>query len=103
MYEVLGSAGAVEVLETINKTGKTQYKDLSSMKVSISTLNVRLLQFLNFGFVEHFAIRNSKQRKEWYEITEKGRTVLEILIFHASGYVLCRVAIAVLGKIIFFN
>jgi len=42
-------------------------------------LNARLLQLMNFGLVKHFAIRNAKQRKEWYEITEKGKIVLEIL------------------------
>jgi len=34
---------------------------------------------MNFGLVKHIAIRNSKQRKEWYEITEKGKIFLEIL------------------------
>jgi len=66
-------------LETINQIRTTQYKDLSSIKISVSTLNFRLLQFLNLGLIEHFAIRNAKQRREWYEITEKGRTVLEIV------------------------
>ncbi|MBU7030740.1 MAG: winged helix-turn-helix transcriptional regulator [Theionarchaea archaeon] len=63
----------------INRTGKTKYKDLSSIKISVSTLNARLLEFMNFGLVKHFAIRNAKQRKEWYEITEKGKIVLKIL------------------------
>jgi len=76
---VLGSTGAIQVLETINRTGKTQYKDLSSIKISISTLNTRLLQLMNFGLVKHFTIRDAKQRKEWYEITDKGKIVLEIL------------------------
>ena len=66
-------------MKTINKIGKTQYKDLSSIKISISTLNARLLQFMNFGLVKHFAIRNAKQRKEWYEIKEKEKTFLEVL------------------------
>ncbi|KYK35365.1 MAG: hypothetical protein AYK19_01905 [Theionarchaea archaeon DG-70-1] len=63
----------------INRTGKTKYKDLSSIKISVSTLNARLLELMNFGLVKHFAIRNAKQRKEWYEITEKGKIVLKIL------------------------
>ena len=66
-------------METINRTEKTQYKDLSPIKISVSTLNARLLELMDFGLVKDFAIRDAKQKKEWYEITEKGKTVLEIL------------------------
>jgi len=65
-------------LETINRTGKTQYKDLSPIKISVSTLNARLLELMDFGLVNHYVDKKAV-RKEWYEITEKGKTVLEIL------------------------
>lgn len=68
-----------KVLETINRTGKTQYKGLSSIKISVSTLNARFLRLMNLGFVKHFAMRDAKERKEWYEIAEKEKIVLEIL------------------------
>jgi len=67
------------VLKTISKTGKTQYKDLSPIQISVSTLNMRLLQFLNFGLIRHYITRNGNQRKEWYEITKKGKIALEML------------------------
>lgn len=77
LLRLLGLKGTVDVLRLIGK-GKTQYKDLISIDISISTPNERLKQLLSSLLIEHHLKRTDK-KEEWYEITEKGKRFVKIL------------------------
>ena len=66
----IGSKGAKEVLQFLRERGEAQYKDFR-VNISIPTLNNRLSRLLDFYLVDHY-FQKKPQRKEWYEITEKG-------------------------------
>lgn len=74
--QVLGLAGTVEILEYMKGNKTASYKELIQF-VSVSTLNRRLNQLINFNLIVHHL--DKKDRKEWYTLTEKGKTVLGIL------------------------
>lgn len=46
--------------------------------MNICTLNKRVKQLLDFNLISHH-LEKKDVRKEWYEITEKGKKTLEIL------------------------
>lgn len=73
----LGSKNAIEVLEFLDEHGATHYRDMMDI-FNTYTLNHRLHELISFNLVEHHFER-TLTRKEWYEITEKGRKVLELL------------------------
>ena len=74
--KLLGLSGTIDILFYLNKHGQGQYENFNSL-VSISTLNKRLSQLLEFGLISHHSTREDAE--EWYEITEKGRKVVEHL------------------------
>ncbi len=73
--KILWLKGTSEILQYLVDHGKSQYSDLEPL-ASTYTLSTRLGQLLEYGVVEHH-FEKTKTRKEWYEITEKGRKVLE--------------------------
>ncbi len=75
LLKILWLKGTFGILHYLADHGKSQYRDLEPL-VSSYTLTHRLGQLLEYGFVEHH-FEKTKTRKEWYEITEKGRKVLE--------------------------
>lgn len=74
--QVLGLAGTVKILEYLKEHETASYKDLIQFG-SVSTLNRRLNQLVNFGLIQHHF--QQYNRKEWYSITEKGRKVFSIV------------------------
>lgn len=77
LLALLGSKGTKEILQYLRKHGEVQYKDFD-LSISIPTLGKHLAKLLKFNLVEHNITRDTK-RREWYEITEKGRKILEHL------------------------
>ncbi len=74
---LLGSKDTVKILQYLRKQGEVQYTDFD-LSISPPTLNTRLRKLLKFGLIEH-CIAKQPKRREWYEITEEGKNVLEIM------------------------
>lgn len=72
--KMMCSTGSLDILKCIDKKGRAQYKDLKPF-ASTNTLNTRLRQLLSHGLIKHNITKTGK-RKEWYELTEKGKNVL---------------------------
>ncbi len=62
-----------EILEFFGQREQTQYRDLQPF-YSVHTLNTRLAELCTWGLIEHHFER-IPLRKEWYELTEKGKDV----------------------------
>ena len=75
--KVLGAKGAFEVLVYLDVHETAQYRDLMEF-VNTPTLNTRLRQLLTFNLVSHH-LERVETRKEWYELTEKGKEVVNHL------------------------
>ena len=75
--KVLGAKGAFDVLVYLDEHGKAQYRDLMEF-VNTPTLNTRLRQLLTFDIISHH-LERAETRKEWYELTEKGKEVVNHL------------------------
>jgi len=73
-----GVTGTWEILTYLCEHGTGSYKNFRSY-VSDSTLNKRLNQLLISGLIEHHLTREVT-KKEWYEITEKGREFTKLMI-----------------------
>lgn len=71
------SESTIDILGYLNKRGTGQYKDFVQ-HVDVTTLNDRVEQLLEFNLITHCAEKEDVE-KEWYEITEKGRKVLQII------------------------
>jgi len=76
-FKILGSRAAIRILQYLGTEERVKYKDLQQF-VNTHTLNNRIRDFLNHGLIEHHLTRE-EIRQEWYELTEKGREVLELL------------------------
>ncbi|MBU7016441.1 MAG: winged helix-turn-helix transcriptional regulator [Theionarchaea archaeon] len=75
--KVLGSKATRIILQFLEKEEKARYKELQQF-VNTHTLNTRIKELLEFDLIQHHMIRDDT-RKEWYEPTERGRKVLELL------------------------
>lgn len=75
LFNALSQVYAKEVLEFLNEKGRTRYKDMAAF-VSVHTLNRRLHDLWACGLIEHH-LERVPLRKEWYEITDKGREVFK--------------------------
>ena len=75
--KVLGAKGAFDVLVYLDVHGKAQYRDLMEF-VNTPTLNTRLRQLLTFNLISHH-LERVETRKEWYELTERGKEVVNHL------------------------
>lgn len=76
---ILGLRGAIRILYYLNDHDKSRYKDLKVLKISVHTQNSRLSQLLQLKLISHHLIFEERKKIEWYEITEKGKKILEIL------------------------
>ena len=74
---VLGAKGTLDVLLYLDEHETAQYKDLMKF-VNTPTLNERLRQLLIFNLISHH-LERTETRKEWYELTGKGKEVVEHL------------------------
>jgi len=76
LFRLLGKKGTIEILKMLRDRNKTQYKDLSTIDIAISTLSSRINELLRNGIIEHHLKRTDK-KEEWYTLTEKGERTLE--------------------------
>ena len=77
LLALLGSKDTKEILQYLRKHEKVQYTNFD-LSISVPTLNKRLRKLLKFNLIEH-CITKEPRRREWYEITEKGKNVLKIM------------------------
>ncbi len=93
LLKILWLKGTFGILQYLVDHGKSQYRDLEPL-ASTYTLSTRLGQLLEYGLIEHH-FEKEERRTEWYEITEKGRKVLESMkIFKNQFYNLTEFALA---------
>ena len=74
---LLGSKDTKEILQYLRQHEKVQYTNFD-LSISLPTFNTRLRKLLKFGLVEH-CIAKQPKRREWYEITERGKNILKIM------------------------
>lgn len=74
---LLGSKGTRKILQYLSKHERGQYKDFD-LDISVPTISTRLSKLLEFNLIEHY-FQKEPTRKEWYEITEKGREISQYL------------------------
>ncbi|KYK32164.1 MAG: hypothetical protein AYK19_15785 [Theionarchaea archaeon DG-70-1] len=75
ILEILGKKGTIRILEFLNQHDKVQYIQMRQF-ADTHTLNTRTRDLLKYELVEHH-LEREKTRKEWYEITEKGKNILQ--------------------------
>lgn len=74
---LMGLRGTIEILGHLNEHGSGQYKDFTGF-ADVPVLNKRLRQLLEYDLITHH-LEKKEMRREWYEITDKGKKVLQIL------------------------
>ena len=78
ILKIVGAKNTIDILRELKEHGWRQYKDLNK-SINCCTLNERLKQLLDLHLIEHFS--NERKRKvkriEWYELTEKGKKILQ--------------------------
>jgi DNA-binding HxlR family transcriptional regulator len=78
ILRLLSSRGTIPILRYLNEHRTAQYHQFNQFIIT-STLNKRLRQLLYFNLINHYFMKEGViKRKEWYELTEKGRKVLQI-------------------------
>ena len=75
--KLISLKGTIDILRYLNKHKTRQYKDLIELVNGVTLYN-RVKQLLKFDLIIH-CLDKKDVRKEWYEITEKGKRVLQIL------------------------
>ncbi|KYK32229.1 MAG: winged helix-turn-helix transcriptional regulator [Theionarchaea archaeon] len=81
LFYVLGLKATLRILKYLKEHKKAQYRDLRSVGISIHVLNDRLKQLLKLDLVSHhLVLKRGQKRKEWYELTEKGKKVLKLIL-----------------------
>jgi len=75
--KLISLKGTIDILRYLNEHGTGQYKDLMEF-VNEVTLYNRVKQLLEFDLIIHH-LNKKDVRKEWYELTEKGRKILQVL------------------------
>ncbi|MGD2251199.1 MAG: winged helix-turn-helix transcriptional regulator [Candidatus Methanofastidiosia archaeon] len=77
ILKIIRLTGTVYILEYLHTHTKGQYTDLIS-NISIPTINARLNTLRKLKLIEHHFVREDT-RKEWYELTEKGEKVIQLI------------------------
>lgn len=75
--KILGSKATRSILSFLDKEEKARYKELQEF-VNTHTLNTRIKELLEHDLIRHHMVREDT-RKEWYEPTERGKRVLQLL------------------------
>ena len=76
-FRMIGSKGAVRILQILDIEEEARYKTLQE-SLNTYTLNSRIKDLLNYDLIQHHLVRE-EVRKEWYELTERGRRIVELL------------------------
>jgi len=77
VLKMLGSRGTTEILEFLSEHGEARYIQMQEF-INSHTLNTRMRELLGYGLVEH-RMEKKEKRREWYELTEKGKKVIKKL------------------------
>ncbi len=77
LLKMLGARGTKQILEFMNEHDTARYKQMEEF-TSTPALNRRLRELLSFDLIEHHFERE-EGRREWYEITEKGKRFLKCI------------------------
>ncbi len=77
LLRVLGLAGTWDILHFLFENGAGTYLDFRQ-SINTHTLNMRLNALIEYHLISHHQVRNP--RREWYEITEKGREIFGLLL-----------------------
>ncbi|KYK29374.1 MAG: hypothetical protein AYK19_19835 [Theionarchaea archaeon DG-70-1] len=75
ILKIFGRKGTMQIMEFLNRHKKVQYNQMKQF-TNTHTLNRRIRELLKYQLVEHH-LNKTKPRREWYEITQKGRKVLQ--------------------------
>ena len=75
--KLLGLKGTRDILMFLDEQGAARHHQLAQF-ISMVTLYTRLQQLLMFNLIQHH-LDKKNVRKEWYEITERGKKVLECM------------------------
>lgn len=75
--KMLGSKATRSILQFLDKERKARYKQFQEF-VNTHTLNTRLKELMEYDLIQHHMVRE-ETRKEWYEPTERGQRVLQLL------------------------
>ena len=73
-FKILGKKGSVVIVRFLEEHGTARYTELQQL-VSTHTLNARIKDLMQLGLIQHYLVRENV-RKEWYELTEKGKRAL---------------------------
>ena len=76
-FKLISLKGTRGILNYLNEHSTAQHASLNTL-MSAATLNVKLIELLEFGLIEHH-LEKEGVRKEWYTITEKGKKILQLL------------------------
>ena len=76
-FKLISLKSARDILTYLNEHDTVQHTELNSF-MNAATLYIRLTELLEFSLIEHH-LEKEPTRREWYEITEKGKKVLEYL------------------------
>ena len=76
-FKLISLKSTQDILTYLNEHVSVQHTELNSF-MNTATLYVRLTELLEFGLIEHH-LEKEPTRREWYEITEKGRKILKYL------------------------
>jgi predicted transcriptional regulator len=76
-FVVLGRSSTKKILEFLDEHDTVGYKELMQFATPFS-LNRLLRELMNFDLIEYYYV-NKDIKKEWYEITGKGKKILQCL------------------------
>lgn len=72
---LLASKGAIDILKQLNAQGEVRWSDFTA-PICENFLCSRLRKLERLGLIQYHFIKKGK-RRAWYEITEKGKKILE--------------------------
>lgn len=72
--KIMCSKGCWEILNLLAQKGKARYKDFRPF-ASTYALNEGLKELRKRGLIQHCFVKEER-RKEWYELTEKGKKIV---------------------------
>ncbi len=75
LFKLLSLTGTLDILFDLYERGKARYTEFG-VKVNTYSKTTRLHELCVAKLIEHH-LEKDKKRKEWYELTEKGRRLVE--------------------------
>jgi len=85
LLKMLLAEGSLDILEYLKKKGACQFKDIAALKnkrtgkrFSPNTVSARLYDLEEMGALHAGSVKTERRRVLGYEITDKGRKILEM-------------------------